>query len=100
MSLEHSPVRDGQGFGNGAESFVGEREAAKFLNISVRTLQRWRTEPPAGGATLKFYKMGAKRVNYRLSDCASFAESQSFNSTSEMTALRAHAGRTADSGAA
>lgn len=48
MSLEHSPARDGQSFGN--ESFVTEREAAAFLGISVCTLQRWRTEPPPGGA--------------------------------------------------
>ena len=86
MSLEHSPARDGQGFGNGAEPFINEREAANFLNLSVRTLQRWRTEPPAGGAPLKFYKLGAKRVAYRLSDCTSFAESRSFNSTSEIAA--------------
>ena len=87
MSLEHSPARDGQGFSNGAEPFVGEREAAEFLGLSVRTLQRWRTEPPTGGAPLKFYKLGAKRVVYRLSDCSRFAESRSYLSTSEMEAV-------------
>ncbi len=86
MSLEHSPARDGQGFSNGAEPFIGEREAAEFLGVSVRTLQRWRTEPPTGGAPLKFYKLGAKRVAYRLSDCSRFAESRSYHSTSEMEA--------------
>ena len=83
MSLEHSPARDGQGFGNGAEPFIGEREAANFLGVSVRTLQRWRTEPPTGGAP-QFFKLGAKRVAYRLSVLSKWAETRAFNSTSEM----------------
>lgn len=82
MSLEHSPAR----FGNGAaEPFVGERDAAAFLGVSTRTLQRWRTEPPTGGAP-KFYKLGPKRVAYRLSDLTRWAEGRAFNSTSEMSA--------------
>ena len=88
MSLEHSPARDGQGFGNGAEPFVGEREAAEFLGISVRTLQRWRTEPPTGGAPLKFYKLGAKRVAYRFSGLTAWAEERAFGSTAEADAAR------------
>ncbi|NQV85001.1 MAG: helix-turn-helix domain-containing protein [Rhodospirillales bacterium] len=86
MSIEHSPARDGQNFNNDAEPFVGEREAASFLNISVRTLQRWRIEPPTGGEPLVFYKLGTKRVAYRLSDCSRFAENRSYYSTSEMDA--------------
>ncbi len=77
MSLEHSPAR--------AESFVAERKAAAFLGVSVRTLQRWRTEPPKGGGP-PFYKLGAKRVVYRLSDLSRWAESRSFGSTSEIDA--------------
>lgn len=64
------------------EPFVIEQEAAEFLKVSVRTLQRWRTEPPAGGA-LRFYKLGRKRVAYRLSDLSAWAESRAFGSTSE-----------------
>ena len=86
MSLEHSPSRAANAGGNGNEPFVTEREAAKFLGLSVRTLQRWRTEQPTGGAPLKFYKLGAKRVAYRLSDCSRFGESRSYHSTSEMEA--------------
>ena len=82
MSLEHSPVRDRQSL----EPFVGEKQAAEFLGVSVRTLQRWRTEPPSSRNPLNFYKLGTKRVAYRLSDCARFAEDQSFHSTSEMDA--------------
>ena len=81
MSLEHSPARmAGSFFGN--EPFVTERDAAKFLNLSARTLQRWRTEPPAGGG-IRFYKLGPKRVVYRISDCASWAKSRAFGSTAE-----------------
>jgi hypothetical protein len=86
MSIEHSPARDGQSFGNAAEPFVSEREAAEFLGVSVRTLQRWRIEPPTGGEPLIFYKLGAKRVAYRLSGCSRFAESRSYCSTSEVGA--------------
>ncbi len=86
MSLEHSPSRAADAGGHGNEPFVTEREVAAFLKISVRTLQRWRTEPPTGGAPLKFYKLGARRVGYRLSDCSRFAESRSYHSTSEMDA--------------
>ena len=83
MSLEHSPSRDGRGVGNDAEPFVTEVEAAKFLGLSVRTLQRWRTEPPTGGGP-QFYKLGRKRVAYRLSGLSRWAEGRAFNSTSEM----------------
>ncbi len=86
MSLEHSPARNRQGVSNGAEPFVGEREAAEFLGVSVRTLQRWRTEPPTGGAPLKFYKLGAKRVAYRLSVLSTWAERHAFTSTAEADA--------------
>ena len=87
MSLEHSPTRAANTVGqNAPEPFVSEREAAKFLNISVRTLQRWRAEPPNTGA-LRFYKLGQKRVAYRLSDLAKFAEDRAFNSTSEVDAV-------------
>ena len=96
MSLEHSPARatnvSGPGpepvwaGGHGPERFVTEREAAAFLGLSVRTLQRWRTEPPATGPPLKFYKLGQKRVAYRLSDCSDFAEARAYGSTSEMDA--------------
>ncbi len=67
------------------EPFVGEQEAAKFLKVSVRTLQRWRTEPPVGGAP-RFYKLGRKRVAYRLSDLSTWAERRAFGSTSEFDA--------------
>ena len=85
MTFHTSPARHSDTTNqNFAEPFVGEREAAKFLHISVRTLQRWRTEPPTDGIPLTFYKLGNKRVAYRLSDCSRFAESRAYHSTSEM----------------
>ena len=81
MSLEHSPTRMTESpFGN--EPFITELEAAEFLNLSTRTLQRWRTEPPTGGA-IRYYKLGPKRVVYRISDLLSWAEGRAFGSTSE-----------------
>jgi hypothetical protein len=82
LSLEHSPTRDGKPLGHKYEPFVTERDASNFLNVSVRTLQRWRTEPPPNGAPC-FFKLGAKRVAYRLSDLTKWAEAQCFGSTSE-----------------
>jgi len=78
MSLEHSPVRDGQSL----ESFVGEKAAAEFLGVSVRTLQRWRVEPPTSGAPC-FYKFGKKRVVYRLGDLVEWAKLNCYFSTAE-----------------
>ena len=82
MTVEHSPTPK---LRPPREPFVVEQEAADFLKVSVRTLQRWRTEPPAGGAP-RFYKLGRKRVAYRLSDLSAWAESRAFGSTSEFDA--------------
>ena len=82
MSLEHSPARMA-GSTSSPEPFISEREAAKFLNVSVRTLQRWRVEPPVNGGP-RYYKLGSKRVTYRFSDCSSWGESRACNSTSEV----------------
>ena len=65
------------------EPFILEQEAAEFLKVSVRTLQRWRTEPPTGGGP-PFYKLGHKRVAYRISDLSAWGESRAFGSTSEV----------------
>ncbi len=70
------------------EPFVTEREASLFLKLSTRTLQRWRLEPPPNGAPI-FYRLGAKRVAYRLSDLSLWAEAQGFASTAEADAAAA-----------
>ena len=66
------------------EPFVTEPDAAAFLKVSERTLQRWRVEPPTGGGP-RFFKIG-KRVAYRLSGLAQWAEERAFESTSEIDA--------------
>ena len=73
-----------------SEPFVSEREAAIHLGVSVRTLQRWRTEPPIMGAP-RFYKLGTRRVAYRISDLSRWAEGRAFSSTSEVDARTADA---------
>jgi len=80
MSLEQAPIRQSNTVI--AEPFVDESEAAEFLKISRRTLQRWRIEPPPDGAP-PFYRLGKKRIVYRLSDLSDWVESRSFLSTSE-----------------
>lgn len=72
------------------EPFVTERAAAAHLGISVRTLQRWRTEPPIMGAP-RFYKLGTRRVAYRISDLSRWAEERAFSHTSEADARFADA---------
>jgi hypothetical protein len=55
-----------------------EREAADFLNVSAKTLQRWRWagHPPA------FHKIGAT-VRYSLVDLRAFIEAGRRTSTSD-----------------
>jgi hypothetical protein len=57
---------------------LDERSAAKFLNISVRSLQRYRVD--GGGPT--FIKIGAKRICYLVRDLTSYIEARRFASTS------------------
>lgn len=71
------------------EPFASEREAARYLNLSTRTLQRWRVEPPAAGA-IPFYRLG-KRVAYKLSELSAWAARRRFGSTSEADAADANA---------
>ncbi len=62
------------------EPFVDEQAGAVFLDVSVRTLQRWRSEPPTGGGP-PFYRFGG-RITYRLSGLSNWAEQKKFFSTS------------------
>ena len=63
------------------EPFVDEKVAARHLDISVRTLQRWRTDPPDGGGP-RFFKIGAKRVAYKLSGLDRWAETRAVDGAS------------------
>ena len=82
MSLEHSPTNGG----NGAESdagkiFLTEAETALLLNVSQRTLQRWRLE---GNQGLPFRRFGGL-IRYARSDIEQWAAEQTRMSTSEVT---------------
>ena len=55
-----------------------EKRAAELLNVSVRTLQKWRVE----GRGPKFKKFG-KRVGYTEEDLAEYVQANTHQSTSE-----------------
>jgi len=64
---------------SGADAFLSEDEAARVLNISVRTLQRWRQDGRSG---LPFRRFGGL-VRYSMRDIEAWATAQSRMSTSE-----------------
>ena len=63
-------------------SFLTTNEAAAFLRLSPRTLERHRLI----GSGAKFCRLGRKVV-YRLSDLEAWASERTFSSTSEITAV-------------
>jgi hypothetical protein len=60
------------------EPVQSEDDAAKALNVSVRTLQRWRVE----GRGPRFVKMG-KKVGYTAADLHAYVDGCRRQSTSE-----------------
>ncbi len=58
--------------------YYTEAEAANLLNLSCRTLQRWRQD----GLGLRFRRFGGL-VRYARSDIKNWADKQSYLSTSE-----------------
>jgi len=63
---------------NTAEELLTTRQAAAFLKVSPKTLERMRVE----GAGPAFVKVG-RSVRYRRSDLLAFIDSNVFGSTSE-----------------
>ena len=63
------------------ETFLTSAEAAEFLRISHRTLERFRVE----GTGPKFMKAG-RRVLYREQDLLGWLETRTFSSTAEAAA--------------
>ena len=74
MSLEHSPAREH----DQQQQFLTERETAKLLRVSARTLQRWRLT----GDGPPFCAFGGRRL-YGRGDLMSWAEAQRRRSTSD-----------------
>ncbi len=70
---------------NETNALLSEVEAAKELNIAVKTIQAWR----CNGAGLKFVKLGAgpkAAVRYRRSDIEEFICANVVTSTSAQSA--------------
>lgn len=61
-----------------------EREAARVLSVSMRTLQRWRLD---GGGPV-FVKLSGTRVGYLRADLESWLALRRFESTSAATMRR------------
>jgi excisionase family DNA binding protein len=57
---------------------LSQRDAARLLGLSVRTLERWRVQ----GEMLRFVKLG-NSVRYRLEDIERFVAARVVGSTSE-----------------
>jgi len=56
-----------------------EVDVARFMDISVRTLQQWRSR----GRGPPWHKLGPKTVRYIRSELISWIESKTYRSTSE-----------------
>ena len=61
-----------------SNEYLRQRQAADFLKLSERTLERWRLT----GEGPKFCKLG-RRVAYRQADLLAWAEARVFSSTTE-----------------
>ena len=57
--------------------FLTQKQTAHLLNVSERTLERWRVE----GQGPPFVALGPRRRGYRLSDIEAWTSSQTFGST-------------------
>lgn len=65
-------------------TYLTQTEAARFLRISERTLERWRVE----GVGPRFRRFG-RRVVYAASDLETWADGRCFTSTSATEATTA-----------
>jgi len=58
---------------------ISERDAADYLNVSTRTLQRLRE---SGGGPV-YIRIGERRIGYRMSDIDDWLESQCMTSRAD-----------------
>jgi predicted DNA-binding transcriptional regulator AlpA len=63
-------------------SLLSEIEAARYLSVSVRTLQAWRVR---GGGPI-FCRLGLRAIRYRQSDLDAFVNLSTADSTSALDA--------------
>ena len=77
MSLEHHPARDDvSDYWNG---LIPERDAAKFLRLTPRTLQSYRQK----GGGPRYISISSRCLRYRRIDLRAWAEGRMRSSTSE-----------------
>jgi excisionase family DNA binding protein len=62
-----------------ALKFMTQKQLAELLNVSERTIERWRVE----GRGPKFVACGPRKRLYREADVAEWASAQTFGSTAE-----------------
>ena len=80
MSTEHSSVRQA---GRDKSPFLTQAEAAGFLRVSQRSLERWRVT----GEGPKFIRISRKRkIIYSIDALIDHARKRTFRSTSEADA--------------
>jgi len=75
MSIEYSDAKD-------TRRYFSERQAADYLGLSDKTLQRKR----CAGDGPQFIKCGG-RILYDIQDCDAYMESHKVQSTSEYAAV-------------
>ena len=85
--ISEAQAAKGYAGGPGGDLYLTTQEAAAYLRLSSRTLERHRVE----GTGSRFVKLG-RRCLYRRSDLDDWAASQTFRSTSEADAADAGAG--------
>jgi len=72
MSIEHSPAK-------AARRYMSEKQAADYLGLSNKTLQRYR----GNGQGPQFIKCGGRgRILYDIQDCDTWMEAHKVQSTS------------------
>lgn len=61
-------------------NYLTPKQAAAYLNLSVKTLEKWRHE----GKGPSFKRFGNRKIMYSVDDLQSYADSNTFSSTSEV----------------
>ena len=81
--MRHEASLPLQAIGQPAETFLTETQLAELLQVSKRSIQRWRVE----GCGPRFRCHGSC-IRYALSDVLSWSEEHSATSTSEVSSRR------------
>jgi len=77
--METSSTSLAPGYQDYLDRLLNEKEAAEFLNYSVRALQNWRLR----GGGPRFVKVSSRSIRYRRRDLLAWIEEHLRSSTSE-----------------